>query len=91
MSWRLECCTPTGQSGSSSQLVHNFGCSKHPEGTVLTSAEYAEWRGHPVVFKQSHLKVIDGGNPAPVTRKRKPRRRSERWFTGITPELEDFS
>lgn len=84
---RLACCNPTGYDGSSQTPVHSLRCSISPEAT-LTPTEFAEWRGHPVVYKGSHLRVVT----PPVTTTSRPRRTRERWDVGFRdPAWEDFS
>lgn len=83
---RLACCQPTAYDGASRTVVHGPLCDKVEE--PLSAAEMAEWIGHPVSRKPV-LRVVTP--PVPTTRTRPPRRRPEKWFVGITPELEDFS
>jgi len=86
----LPCCRPTAYDGGSQTVVHSLLCDKADQ--PLTPAEYAEWRGHPLTYKASHLKVVDAPTP-PVAerRKRRPLRR-EWWNLGFRdPSWEDFS
>lgn len=85
---RLPCCIPTAIYPGSGTVGHGPLCDKAE--IPLTPAEYAEWRGHPIVYKGSHLRVVDAPVRAKVTRKRKPLHR-EWWNVGFRdPAWEDL-
>ena len=79
---RLDCCMPLTADAGSSTLVHGFGCALFPEGTKLTGAEVAEWRGHPAGANVRAART-DLIPPNPVsTTARTSRRTREVWHTG---------
>jgi len=80
---RLPCCIPTAYDGLSQTIVHSQTCAT-PE-VVLTPAEMAQWRNHPMTYKGSHLKVVDARTPTPTGWR-------GWWNVGFRdPAWEDFS
>ena len=81
---RLDCCQPLTYDAGSTTMVHGFGCAMFPEGTKLTGAEMARWRGHPAGSNVAGASRTDRQpnpvrSPAPATR---PRKVPERWHVG---------